>query len=132
MSCPASNLVNQYPNTRQLATVWLALFFLAGCGQRSPEVLTTDKIPGVMNQAFGQATGETKDMAAQVVTACQKQDTVSAFAGLQALAHKPELTMEERAAASRAMVSTLQQLQTASAKGDAAAKAAVQHYLSTR
>jgi len=110
----------------------LALLLAAGCAKHSPEALAPEKIPGAINQAFSQATGETKDAAVQAVAACQQHDAIEAFTSMQSLAQQKDLTPEERSIASRAEVTCLKQVQAAAEQGDASAKTLLHQYLSTR
>ena len=111
---------------------WLALLLATGCAKHSPAALAPDQIPGAINQAFSQATGETKDAAAQAAAACQQHDAVGAFTSIQALAQQRDLTPEERSIAARAEVTCLRQVQAAAEQGDASAQAVLHQYLSTR
>ena len=116
----------------QILACLLIALVLTACSKPSAEVMAPDQVPGAINQAFGKTAGETKDMAADVVSACQKQDPVAAFTNLQALSQKKDLTPEQRSVAAHAMVAELKQMQTASANGDAAAQAALHQYMSNR
>lgn len=113
----------------------LLLALAAGCSKSGPQpqqALDPAKVPAVINQAFQAAPDDSKQQAATFVSAFQGQDTPKAFEQLRKLSQQSNLSVDQRAAVSRAMQTTFQQLQAAAQNGDAAAKAAVHQYLSTR
>jgi|GEM_PF-2228958 hypothetical protein len=120
--------------TFALVPLTLAALVLAGCSKTStaPAALAPEQIPATMNQVFQQTSGATKELVNQCVAASQNQQPTAAFTHLQQLSRQGDLTVEQRATAARAMVATIKQLRAASDQGDPAAKAAMNHYLSTR
>jgi hypothetical protein len=107
---------------------------MAGCSRHAaaPQTLAADKIPAVVNQAFDQAPDETKEQATSYVTALQGQDAPTAFAQLKKLSTENNLNPQQRRVIAQAMQTTFKQLQDAAQNGNAAAKAAMHQYLSTR
>ena len=116
-------------------TLWPSLLLIAavaGCSKNSATALAPDQIPVAVKQAFQQASGDTKALAGDVVSAVQSQDPATAFNSLQQLEQQKDLTPEQRAIAARAMAATMPQLQTAAQKGNPTAQAVLHRYLSTR
>ena len=103
-----------------------------GCSKSNSTALAPEKVPGAINEAFSQSTGETKSLADQAAAAAKNQDPVTAFTQLQSLASNHDLTPEQRAIAARAMAATMPQLKAASDKGDPNAQAVLHQYMSTR
>jgi hypothetical protein len=116
----------------EVLPVAIALLAAAGCIKPAPTPLTPEKVPTAVTEAFKQSTGETKEIAASVAADCQGQDSVKAFSDLQALSHQTNLTPEQRAITARAFAGVFTKLRADSDNGDAAAQAAVNHYLSSK
>ena len=116
----------------QMLSMIMALALLPACSKSSAGVLTGDKIPGAIEQAFQQSTGSSKEIATAVINDCRNGNDVGAFKGLQTLSSLNTLTPEQRAAATHAMVGVIQKLRAASESGDQSAKTAIHQYLSTR
>jgi hypothetical protein len=113
----------------------LLLVLAAGCsksGPQSQQALDPAKVPTVINQAFQAAPDDSKQQAAAFVTTFQGQDAPKAFEQLRKLSQQSNLSADQRTAVAQAMQTTFRQLQAAAQNGDAAAKAAVHQYLSTR
>lgn len=107
---------------------------IVGCSKSSNAFVTLapEQVPTVMNQAFKQSTGETKELANECVAASQNQKSSAAFTKLEQLARQSNLTPEQRATAARAMAATFKQLRAASESGDQVATATMKRYLSNR
>lgn len=118
------------------SAVWcsccLAALVLAACSRHTAAALDSSKIPEAIQHAFRQSTGEAKEVATQVVTACQNQDFTAVFTNLQLLTQRTDLTAEQRSVAARAMVATMPKLQATAATGDANAQATLHQYISNR
>ena len=115
-----------------LISLATGLPFATGCSKHTTQDLAPEKVPAAMNQAFVQASGESKELAQDVATACQSQNTATAFTDLQKLSHRADLTPEQRSTTSQAMVGVLSKLRTESDQGNPSAQAVLQQYLSTR
>lgn len=116
-------------------TLLATSLIMTGCskaGGRAPDALPPSKVPETMNKTFGGSTDETKDMATTYVSAFQSQDTSAAFAELQRLSRKHDLTLQQRTVVARAMITTIQQLRAAAQSGNQAADSALHQYLSSR
>jgi len=114
----------------------LALAVITGAcsksGSKSMEVLDPAKAQAEVSNAFAKSTGDNSQAAVSCVAALQAQDTPAAFAQLRKISSQGDLTPEQRVAVSKAMQSTLVQLQSAAQNGNAAAQAAVRQYISSR
>jgi hypothetical protein len=112
----------------------LAIYLLisAGCSKHGAQALAPEKVSAAMDKAFVKASGEPQEMAQEISTACQSNDTVTAFADLEKLSHRTDLTPEQRSATAHAMATLFGKLRADSDNGDQAAQAAVHQYISTR
>jgi hypothetical protein len=118
--------------SRRLLPCFMACMILAACSKHTAATLSPDKVPEAINHAFSQSTGDAKDVASQVVSACQDQNVIAAFTNLETLSLRHDLTPEQRSVAARAMVATMPKLQAAAATGDTAAQATLHKYISSR
>ena len=121
-------------NKSAIILLSLSLLIAAGCSKSNsnPVTLAPEQIPTVMNEGFKQSSGETKELVNNCISASQNQDVTVAFADLQKLSRRNDLTPEQRAIAARAMVTTMTQLRAASEKGNPAAQKLLYQYMSTR
>jgi hypothetical protein len=122
--------------TKFLTSILAALVVVAlsGCSKPAANVQALDPatLPATVNQAFEKAPDDTKQQATSYVTAFQGQDAPAAFTQLRQLSAQKNLSVEQRAVLAKAMRTTFQQLQASAQNGDAAAKAAMHQYLSSR
>jgi predicted small lipoprotein YifL len=102
----------------RLTAVSAALLLLAGCGKKAP--VTADDA-----QVFDKAAPELKQMWQIALEASKTNDYVTAEMVLYRLS-RPELTPEQRDAINRQLTGLTERLNDAVAKGDPAAKAAVE------
>ncbi len=116
--------------------VWLTASLTgAGCNRNSdvhPKTLAREEVAPTLDDAFKNAKPENKQAASDVVSALQGKDDPRAFVQLQSLSAKPDLTPEQRAAATRSMLSVLAQLQAAAANGNKAAEDLLQAYRASK
>ncbi len=102
-----------------LASSVLAL--LSGCSRDEvppPQAVPIAEVPKTLDEAFKNANAESRTVASLVNSALQAQDDPRAFVELQALCADPNLTPEQREAASKAMVSVNAKLLESAANGD--------------
>lgn len=112
----------------------LGLMLVPGCSKSSsgPVTLAPEQIPTAMNEGFKQSSPEARELAGNCASATQNQDVTTAFADLQKLSRRNDLTPEQRSIAARAMATTMVQLRAASENGNPQAQAVLRQYLSTR
>jgi len=95
---------------------------VAGCEKnKAPQPLAVDQIPVAMNQAFAKASTERKELVERAVSALQNKELSKALMVVEGLCAVPDLTLEQRETASRALLTLNQELQAAAQKGDKAA-----------
>jgi hypothetical protein len=107
----------------------------AGCSRSNsgaPAVIEPAKVPATVNNAFNQASGQTRQIEASYVSAFQKQDPVAAFVQLQKLNAQHDLNSQQRTVVERAWVTTMQQLRAAADNGNQSAQTLLHQYISTR
>jgi len=112
-----------------------ALLAGGGChraGDAPPQALAPEEVTPALDTAFKNANPENKQAANEVVSALQSKDDPKAFIHLQSLAARPDLTADQRAAATRSMLSVLAQLQAAAANGNKAAEDLLQAYRASK
>jgi len=111
----------------------LALLFLAGCEEtaKSPPPLPIEQVPQVLESAFKNAPAEAGAAASEAISAV-REDASGALDELQELSIRPDLSDEQRMAASRAMAAYLQKLRETAEKGDKKAEDALQQYRATK
>ena len=93
-----------------------------------PTPLQADQFAAAFNKAFAGAKAETKDLAAQIVTAVQTQDYSAAFAQLQTLISAPGLNKEQQSVLARALLAVNELLAAAQSQGDQKAVQTLQIY----
>ena len=104
-----------------LPVLLLSLFF-AGCEKnKPPQPLSLDQIPAAMNQAFAKAPAERKELVERAVSALQNKEISKALMVVEGLCAVPDLTSEQREAASRTLLTLNQELQAAAQRGDKSA-----------
>jgi len=123
----------------QIPTPMIALlavsFLSAGCSKTSssaPQPLDPAKLPAAVSQAFDQASGQTKEMANNYVSAFQGQDPAAAFLELQKLRAQQNLNSQQQSVLASAMMTTFQQLRISAANGNQSSQSVMHQYLSTR
>ncbi len=112
-----------------------ALLAGGGCHRRGdtpPQALAPEKVAPTLDAAFKNARPEDQQAAHEVVSALQSKDDPKAFVQLQSLTTRPDLTADQRAAATRSMLSVLAQLQAAAANGNKAAEDLLQAYRASK
>jgi hypothetical protein len=106
-----------------------AICFTGACSKnKAPEPVAVDQVPATVESAFKDAPAEVKSSADEIAAAVQGKDNAKALIDLQTLFARPDLTPEQREAASQSMRSLHQQLRSAAAQGDARAAEALQTY----
>jgi hypothetical protein len=114
-------------NSLNLPKTWFALLFVllvgASCNRspKPPVPLPLEQVPAALEKAFTKAEPEAKELAALIATSVRSQDYSKAYLGLQDLVGKAKLSREQADVTSRGMLSVHEALQSAQAKGDAAA-----------
>lgn len=100
-------------------TLALACFgSVIGCGKSQPQPLTDGNFSAELNKTFAKANGETKDMIQQATQNFESKNFVAANASISTLLSRPDLSNEERAAASQALISLNQKIAQAAEQGD--------------
>ena len=108
----------------------LALLVLAaGCGRKHVPAppISAEQVPQTLENAFQEANPEVSNTVSEVVTAV-RQDDPQALEGLQELATKPDLSVQQREAATRALQALLEKLRAEEAKGNKKAAQAMEQY----
>src|ERR1041385_8098549 len=106
-----------------------ALCLTGACSKdKAPEPVAVEQVPATVESAFKDAPAEVKSSADEIAAAVQGKDNAKALIDLQALFARPDLTPEQREAASQSMRSLHQQLRSSAAQGDARAAEALQTY----
>jgi hypothetical protein len=109
---------------RSLSGVMLAWFGVS-CrpGGEPPEALTSEQLPGAVQEAFQEGQSEeVKQAVRSVLAAVDANDDARAYVLLQELLARRDLTAEQRDTAARAMIMVGQRLNTAAASGDETAE----------
>jgi hypothetical protein len=121
---------------KQIISIILgSILVTAGCSKGSSSSsapLAAARVPDEIHKAFDKSPVEVKQAATDYVAAFQEKDSAVAFAGLQRLSTRADLTPEQRSVTARAMATTYQQLRAAAQAGNQSAKAAMQQYISSR
>jgi thiamine pyrophosphate-dependent acetolactate synthase large subunit-like protein len=118
---------------RALLYPMAASFLIAtGCSKHGAQALAPEKIPAAMDKAFVKASSEPREIAQNVAAACLCQDSATAFADLEKLSQRTDLTPEQRATTAHAMATLFGKLRADSDNGNPAAQAVVHQYVSTR
>jgi hypothetical protein len=85
-----------------------------------------------VQSVFRNAAPDVKQQAGEVVTAVQSQNNVAAYAQLEYLSGRPNLTSEQQQAIFEMRMALVRQLQAESAKGNAAAEELLNKYRATK
>ena len=120
--------------TRTALALLLLVITGLGCRKNTPPPvpLQVNEFASVFNPAFARAKAETKDLAAQIVTAVQAQDYSTAFAQLQILTSAPSLTKDQQSVLARALLAVNELLAAAQSQGDQKAAQTIQTYQRNR
>jgi hypothetical protein len=112
----------------------VAVVVAGGCGKSSapPSALPIEQVPATMQKAFEGADAATKTAANEITTAVQNNDDVKAMLELQNLTGRSELTSEQREVAGRSIITVMERLQQAAAKGDKNAADALEMHRATK
>jgi hypothetical protein len=125
-------------NTPIVRTILFALCFcflgLLGCKHedKPPPPLAVEQIPSELQKVFKVARQETKELIAKVSSGLQTKDYVAAYDAVQALCSVPDASTDQRAMASRAMLTIYGLLQAAQSQGDEQAAAALKFHQMTK
>jgi hypothetical protein len=120
-------------NSFNLIRISFSLLFVLlaglGCDRASKPLppLPLDQLPAALDKAFSKADAETKDLAGSAAASVRSQDYVKASASLQTLLGKAKLTREQTDVTARGMLTVREALESAQAKGDAAAAQTLQN-----
>lgn len=106
---------------------------LCGCkpAGSAPPPLAADAVPATLEKAFANAPAEVSTTAQAVAQAARQKDP-DAVLVLMELSSRPELTPEQRTAASASMNGLLDQARKQAAQGDAAAAAVIERYRASK
>jgi hypothetical protein len=106
------------------------LLLAAACNRNAPPPapVSIEQVPATVASAFKDAPADAKSIAQEVATEVQAKDDGKALMQLQTLFQRPDLTPEQREAASRSMISLNLRLREAAAQGDTKAAEALQAY----
>lgn len=120
--------------SRALALVLLVTgLAMSGCkpAGSAPPPLAADVVPETLEKAFAGAPAEVASVAQAVAQAAREKDP-DAVLVLMDLSTRPQLTPEQRAAASASMNGLLDQARKQAAQGDAAAAAVMEKYRASK
>lgn len=104
----------------------------AGCSKQPPATPSLEQTEAGLRDAFKDGAAGAKELADSAAEALEKQDRPKAFAILNSLTTSPELTPEQRMAASSAAAALREQLAQAAAKGDQEAADLMQAYRTSK
>jgi hypothetical protein len=115
--------------TKILFSLLLVLLATSACDRASKPLppLPLDQLPAALEKAFSKAETEDKELAGSVATSVRSQDYVKASLSLQTLLGKPKLSREQTDVTARGMLTVRAALESAQAKGDAAAAQTLQN-----
>ena len=120
-------------NSSNLIRILCSLLFVllagSGCDRASKPLppLPLDQLPAALEKAFTKAETETRNLAGSAVASIRSQDYANAHLSLQTLLGKPNLSREQKDATARGMITVHDALESAQAKGDAAAAQTLQN-----
>ena len=105
-----------------------------GCSRRKSASQSVSPHESAINvqSVFRNAAQDVKQQAGEVVTAVQSQNTVAAYAQLENLSGRQNLTSEQQQAIFEMRMALVRQLQEESAKGNAAAEELLNKYRATK
>jgi|LauGreDrversion4_2_1035121.scaffolds.fasta_scaffold345080_2 hypothetical protein len=96
---------------------------MTGCGEPPPpEPIPTAEIPKTLEAAFSKASPEMRGVMADATKALEGGEQSVALENLEALSRQPDLTPEQRDAASRAALTVRGSILEAAKKGDPGAQ----------
>lgn len=95
---------------------------------KQPEALTSEQITGSVPEVFKGADAESRQLAADVVDAIGKQDYATAWAKLQDLNARPNLTDAQKEFVASSIASVGAEVNKAEESGDEAAQEALQFH----
>jgi hypothetical protein len=102
-----------------------------GCSRsEAPKALRPELLPSIVENAFKDAVPEAKTAATEIIISLRTNNDVKAFFELQELSSRPDLTLAQREATARSMLSLNERLRTAAADGNQQAAEALQIYQS--
>ena len=110
-----------------LPVLAIVLALTSGCeGNNPPKAISLDQIPAELEKAFAAAKGETKELSNLAITSVQSKDLPKAALTLNALAGRPDVSMNQARTTSSAFTTVNAALREAEAKGDQKAAEALQ------
>jgi hypothetical protein len=113
----------------------LAVASQFGCKERvavQVEPLPSARVPETIETAFQNATPPAREVASEALDALRSGDDVAAFTDLNQLSARPELTPEQRQAATRSLMSLHERLRTAANSGNREAEKLLEQYRASK
>ena len=103
----------------------LLLILAGGCSKQAdaPEAMPVAESASKVQETFSKAQEEIRILSEAAAAAIQRKEFPSAYATLQALLNRPDLTPEQRSVAGRALVGVNGEIQKAVQRGDSDAAA---------
>jgi hypothetical protein len=101
---------------------------LLGCGKSAGVAQTPEAAKETLQKAFAKAPSEVQAIANEAGAAIQNKEDGKAFLQLDELGKRPDLTPEQRGAATLSMLAVGQRLSVAAANGDSDAAALLEHH----
>ena len=111
------------------------LLLQIGCSrsnQGAATKVTPEEAPATIESAFRDAAPEVKQQASEAATAVEAQNDAAAFARLENLSGRPDLTPEQRKAAFDSWMAVNARLQESAAKGNSAAQELLEKYKASK
>jgi len=119
-----SDISTRLPGVQTLAVLVGASLLVSGCSEPPPpEPIPSAEIPKTLEGAFSKASPEMRGVMNDATKALEGGEQSVALENLEALSRQPELTPEQRDAASRAALTVRGSILEAAKKGDAGAQA---------
>ena len=117
-----------------LATTLGLLLLTIGCNKNNQNAatVTPEAAPATLENAFRGASAEVKQQATEAATAVQAQNDAAAFARLENLSGRPDLTAEQRQAAFASWMAVNARLQKSAADGNNAARELLEKYRASK
>ena len=110
----------------------IAFVVLNGCGKRpTPRISTAEEAQAAIQNAFKQASPESKTAADEAAAAIQNEPA-TALSKLQALSSNPDLDPQQRNATQDSILVVAGKLRAAAAAGDAQAEKALDEYRASK
>jgi len=107
---------------RSLTFAFICFGLFLGCGKSQPQPLTDANFTAELNKTFANSQAETKEMIQQATANFENKNFVAANSSISTLLSRRDLSGEERAAASQALISLNQKIAQAAEQGDPVAQ----------